>query len=79
MTPLPSDCADVDGDGFTTIRDLVLVAKALFTQPGHPRWNPDADVNDSGRVDFHDFFRVFQSFFDRDCRPPGHKTQPAPR
>ena len=35
---------DINGDDQTEARDLAIVAKAFGSYPGHPRWNPDADI-----------------------------------
>jgi len=65
VTPSPTpplECrGDVDRDGDVDVRDLVLVAKALFTRPGQSRWNPAADVNDDGRVNVEDLMIVLRS------------------
>jgi hypothetical protein len=48
-------------------RDVSIVARAIFSQPGSKRWNPDADLNDDGRVDLLDLRIVISSLIDRDC------------
>jgi len=35
---------DINGDGKVDMKDVALVAAAFGTYPGHPRWNPDADI-----------------------------------
>jgi uncharacterized repeat protein (TIGR01451 family) len=59
---------DVNGDGKVTGRDLDLVARALFTQPGHRRWNPAADVNHDGHVGLIDFLIVLRATLEPNCR-----------
>jgi|GEM_PF-1264058 len=45
---------DINGDGVVNVKDLVLVKKAVGSYPGHPRWNPDADLNDNKKIDVID-------------------------
>jgi hypothetical protein len=47
---------------------VALVARALFTTPGRPRWNPDADLNHDGVVDLFDLFIVTESLIDPGCQ-----------
>lgn len=69
--PEPTPClGDVDGNGRIEPRDIVLVAHALFSRPGHARWNPRADINQNDIVDPVDLLIVLASFQDRTCRYP---------
>lgn len=36
---------DLNLDGEINIKDLALVGSAFGSYPGHPRWNPTADIN----------------------------------
>lgn len=68
-SPTPVPCpADVNGDGKLTIRDLIEVARALWSHPDSPRWNPAADLNGDDFVSFRDFWIVLRSFSDPACR-----------
>jgi len=67
-TPTPEGCVDLDDDGRVSGRDISIVARALFSQPGDKRWNPVADLNDDARVNLSDLFVVLSSLHDRDCR-----------
>jgi len=68
-SPTPAPCpADVNGDGKLTIRDLIEVARALWSHPDSPRWNPAADLNGDDFVSFRDFWIVLRSFSDPACR-----------
>jgi hypothetical protein len=67
--PEPCPGGDVDGDGRVDFRDVSLVARALGSHPGQPRWNPAADLNHNGRVDLGDVLLVLRSSLDRTCRP----------
>lgn len=44
---------DINGDHQVDMEDIQTIAKAFGSYPGHPRWNPDADlhVDDKIRVD----------------------------
>jgi hypothetical protein len=59
---------DVNGDGKTEAKDIALVAKAFGSYPGHPRWNPDADVTSvkylvpDGYVDVRDLALICKNF-----------------
>ncbi|RLI40511.1 hypothetical protein DRO69_12795, partial [Candidatus Bathyarchaeota archaeon] len=37
---------DINADDAVNIIDIFIIAKAFVTTPGHPRWNPNADLND---------------------------------
>jgi Tol biopolymer transport system component len=67
--PEPCPGGDVSGDGRVDFRDVRLVARALGSRPGQPRWNPAADLNHNGRVDVRDLSIVLRSSLDRTCRP----------
>jgi hypothetical protein len=38
---------DLDGDGTVDGKDVSIVSRAFGSYPGHPRWNPDADITGS--------------------------------
>ena len=63
---------DVNGDGVISPVDVRRVARALRTQPGHPRWDPEADLNNDGRVDRADLAIMLSSLRNPTCRgePP---------
>ncbi len=63
-------CADLNGDGKVTGRDVAIVARALPSQPGHKRWNPEADLNNDNVVDVGDLRLIQTSLHDPDCRRP---------
>ena len=67
--PPPQPCpGDVDGDGHIGGNDVALVTRALFSSPGRPRWNPDADLDHNGVVDTTDLFIVVESLVDPHCQ-----------
>ena len=64
---VPSTCADLNGDGKVTGRDVAIVARAMPSEDGDRRWNPNADLNHDGVVDLADLKAVLRSLHDRDC------------
>ena len=63
-------CADLNGDGKVTGRDVAIVARAQPSQPGHKRWNPDADLNNDNVVDLGDLKWILASLHDPGCSGP---------
>ncbi len=53
---------DVDDDGDVDMEDLIMTAGAFGTSAGHPRWNPDADLNDDDMVNIIDLGIVARNF-----------------
>jgi len=57
---------DINGDGKIDIRDVAIVAYSYGSYPGHPRWNPDADITGpnepDGKVDIRDVALVASHF-----------------
>ncbi len=59
---------DINGDGKVDMKDIALVAAAFGTSPGHPRWNPDADITGptylvpDNKVDMRDVSLVAKNF-----------------
>ena len=49
---------DVNGDGVVNIFDVVETALAFGSYPGHPRWNPDADLRPDDTIDIFDLVLV---------------------
>jgi hypothetical protein len=42
---------DIDGNGKVDLADSVLLALSFGSQPGQPKWNPNADIDGNGIVD----------------------------
>jgi hypothetical protein len=63
-------CTDLNGDGNVTGRDVAIVARALPSQPGHKRWNPEADLTHDNAVDVGDLKSILASLHDPDCSRP---------
>jgi hypothetical protein len=45
---------DINGDGIVDIYDAILLGGAFGSEPGDPRWNPDADLNSDSIIDIYD-------------------------
>jgi hypothetical protein len=76
-------CADLNGDGKVTGRDVAMVTRALPSQPGHKRWNPDADLNHDNVVDESDLKLINLALHGDGCEPtptptPAATPSPAP-
>ena len=58
---------DVNADGRINIYDLVQAASAYASYPGHPRWNPYADLDGDGRITIYDLVtitRIYGTIYD---------------
>jgi len=53
---------DVNGDGFVDFLDIVAACNAFGSYPGHPRWNPVADLNLDSLVDIFDLILIAISY-----------------
>jgi hypothetical protein len=53
---------DMNEDGIVDINDLYEVAKSFGSEPGHPRWNANADFNEDGLVDLQDIYWIASNF-----------------
>jgi hypothetical protein len=45
---------DINGDFTVDILDAIILAGSLNSQPGSPRWNPNADLNGDDIIDIYD-------------------------
>ena len=50
----PSTKEDLNSDGKVNIEDVAIWGLAFGSSPGHPRWNPIADMNGDGKIDMID-------------------------
>jgi hypothetical protein len=41
---------------------MVLLIKAFGSYPGQPNWNPNADLNNDGKVDIKDMVLLIKHF-----------------
>jgi chitinase len=71
--PHPGRCADVDGDGRVTWKDVRLIAKAIHEGSKDPRFDVDGD----GKVTFRDL-RVALFQLGRKCHRHGPGASPTP-
>jgi hypothetical protein len=53
---------DVNGDGTVNMADISIQIDAFLSYPGHPAWNPDADLNADGSIDMMDLVTVLGNF-----------------
>jgi len=53
---------DIVKDGIINMKDIVQCINLFLTTPNSPNWNPDADVDKSGRVDMKDIVYLVLSF-----------------
>ena len=75
LVMLPSLGGDLEVD----FEDFVAFAMAFNSQKGDANYNPQADVNDDGAVDFHDFVTAAASFGRTAVVPAGSKLAIAPQ
>jgi len=53
---------DVNGDGVVNALDTRLAGQSLGSYPGHPRWNPVADLNLDNLIDIFDLVLISKNF-----------------
>ena len=53
---------DVNGDGKVNILDIATVASLYNTYPGHPKWNPNADLDDNHKIDIIDIAKAAKNY-----------------
>jgi hypothetical protein len=53
---------DVNSDGVVDIRDIAIFGKAFGFYPGHPRWNPAADLDGNGIINILDGVKIAKNF-----------------
>jgi hypothetical protein len=53
---------DVNGDGKVDIQDVARASAAFGSYPGHPRWNPNADINKDGHINVFDMAVICSNF-----------------
>lgn len=64
IPPWMYELADVDLDfsGKIDIKDIFIVASSFGSEPGHPRWNFEADTNVDGLINIRDIFAIASNF-----------------
>jgi hypothetical protein len=58
----PRHLADINGDGYVGIDDIIICAEAFGSSPGHSRWNPGCDLNGDDYIGIDDIVIVCQYF-----------------
>jgi peptide/nickel transport system substrate-binding protein len=53
---------DINGEGVVNMNDIMTIVSAFGSYPGHPRWNPDCDLNQKGRVDLSDIVEALMNY-----------------
>ena len=62
VRPYGALLGDVNGDGTVNMKDVMAAVQAFNSFRGYPRWNADADLDDSGRVDMRDIVMIVLNF-----------------
>jgi hypothetical protein len=62
----PSLTGDTNKDWYVNIVDIVRAAIAFGSTPGHPKWNPDTDLNDDDLIDIVDLVTIGINFGAKD-------------
>jgi hypothetical protein len=66
----PTHIADTNCDGKVDLKDYYSIAKAYGSYPGHPRWNPAADIVSDGKIDLKDIYTCARAYgWTRDPNP----------
>ena len=59
----PTNCpADVNGDGYVTFWDRLIIVRAYNSGLGEPRYDPAADITRDGYVTFYDYLPVVRAY-----------------
>lgn len=53
---------DINGDGKVDMKDIALAASAFGSYPSHPRWNPDADIDENYKINLKDIALISKHF-----------------
>jgi hypothetical protein len=53
---------DVTGEGKVDILDIATIAKAYGAYPGHPKWNPNADLDNNNKIDIIDIAKAAKNY-----------------
>jgi hypothetical protein len=55
-------CGDVNCDGKVDILDIATIAKAYGSYPGHPKWNPNVDLDGNNKIDIIDIAKAAKNY-----------------
>jgi hypothetical protein len=53
---------DVTGDFKVDIIDIATIARAYGAYPGHPKWNPNADLDNNNKIDIIDIAKAAKNY-----------------
>jgi len=53
---------DINNDGIVNILDVLIAVAAFGSQPGDPKWNPDADLDGNGIINILDLVIIGVNF-----------------
>jgi hypothetical protein len=53
---------DVTGDFKVDIIDIATIARAYGAYPGHPKWNPNADLDSNNKIDIIDIAKAAKNY-----------------
>jgi hypothetical protein len=53
---------DINNDDKVSILDVYGVAQCFGKTPDRQGWNPDADINDDGKIDIKDFMATCRNY-----------------
>jgi parallel beta-helix repeat protein len=53
---------DTNGDKKVDLKDVFAVARAFGSYPGHPKWNPNCDLDGNNKVDLKDYFATVKNY-----------------
>lgn len=53
---------DVTGEGKVDILDIATIASAYGSYPGHPKWKPNADLDNNNRIDILDIAKAAKNY-----------------
>jgi len=62
INPWTRFLGDVNDDGKVDIYDAILLSNAFSSEPGDPKWNPNADINGDNAVDIYDAIILANNF-----------------
>jgi hypothetical protein len=53
---------DINGDGKVDMRDINATVQAFRAYPGHPKWNPEMDLDRNNIIDIRDIMTIILNF-----------------
>jgi len=62
MKPWRAVLGDLNNDGKVNIKDIAIWGLAFGSYPGHPRWNPNADLDNNQVINIIDGVKIAKDF-----------------